>query len=199
MRLFSYVVARDYGFAPNPFNSCCTLACCKPDIRRVAQIGDWIVGTGSHTNNRGDRIVFAMRVSDAMTFDQYWSDARFRAKRPFLRGSKKQAFGDNIYHRDGHGNWLQVNSHHSLEDGSPNPSNIEHDTQTDRVLIGIDYIYWGGDGPQIPAGLCDRLCKRGPSHKSNFSDEFIAEVIGWLRSTSETGYSGRPFDWRRSA
>lgn len=37
-------VARDYGFAPNPFFGVCTLATCKPRIRSVAQIGDWVVG-----------------------------------------------------------------------------------------------------------------------------------------------------------
>ena len=33
--LFSYVVATDSGFAPNPFFGLCTLACCKPAIRRA--------------------------------------------------------------------------------------------------------------------------------------------------------------------
>lgn len=28
MRCFSYIVARDYGFAPNPFHGFCTLANC---------------------------------------------------------------------------------------------------------------------------------------------------------------------------
>jgi hypothetical protein len=40
-------VARDYGFAPNPFFGVCTLATCKPKIRKAAAIGDWVVGTGS--------------------------------------------------------------------------------------------------------------------------------------------------------
>jgi len=39
--LHSYVVARDYGFAPNPFFGFCTLATCKPRLRSVAQVGDW--------------------------------------------------------------------------------------------------------------------------------------------------------------
>ena len=47
MTIYSYVVARDYGFAPNPFYGCCTLATCKPIIRRMAQVGDWVIGTGS--------------------------------------------------------------------------------------------------------------------------------------------------------
>jgi hypothetical protein len=45
--LYSYVVRSDSGFAPNPFGEYCTLACCKPQIRKRARVGDWIVGCGS--------------------------------------------------------------------------------------------------------------------------------------------------------
>lgn len=199
MRLFSYVVARDFGFAPNPFYGSCTLACCKPDIRRVAAIGDWIIGTGSHRNGRGERIVFGMQVSEALTFTEYWKDTRFKSKRPFLRGSKKQAFGDNIYHKRSDGTWAQESSHHSLANNAPNPTNIAHDTQTNRVLVGEDYVYWGGEGPLIPIAIRKRLCKRGPGHKSNFSVNFVEEVVDWIRSTGAHGYAGTPFDWRNSA
>ena len=111
MKLYSYVVARDYGFAPNPFYGFCTVCTCKPVIRRVASVGDWIVGTGSKTRNRQNQIVFAMRVTEALAIDEYWSDPRFANKRPTLYGSKRQAFGDNIYHRDASGRWIQENSH----------------------------------------------------------------------------------------
>ena len=74
MKLHSYVVARDYGFAPNPFFGICTLATCKPGIRGVAQIGDWVVGTGSKKHRREKHIVYAMRVTMAMTFNEYWTD-----------------------------------------------------------------------------------------------------------------------------
>ena len=36
---------RDYGFAPNPYFGYCTLATCKPVIRRCAGVGDWIAWT----------------------------------------------------------------------------------------------------------------------------------------------------------
>jgi hypothetical protein len=35
-RLFSYTVRVDDGAAPNPFRGLCTLAICKPAIRRGA-------------------------------------------------------------------------------------------------------------------------------------------------------------------
>src|SRR5262249_20801316 len=119
MRLFSYVVARDFGFAPNPFYRLCTLATCKPRIRATAVVGDWIVGTGSKKYDLVGRLVFAMKVDEIVTFDDYWLSPRFIEKRPLLNGSLKQRYGDNIYHRDKKTKkWLQENSHHSLKNGS---------------------------------------------------------------------------------
>ncbi|WP_339744875.1 hypothetical protein [uncultured Rubinisphaera sp.] len=108
MKLYSYVVARDYGFAPNPFHGICTLATCKPIIRAKARPDSWIVGTGSKEISLEGHIVFAMRVTEILTFDEYWSDVRFKCKSPNLRGSLKQAYGDNIYHRDSKSkDWIQ--------------------------------------------------------------------------------------------
>ena len=52
MKLYSYIVARDFGFAPNPFYGFCTLATCKPKIREHASVGDWVVGTGARSSGR---------------------------------------------------------------------------------------------------------------------------------------------------
>src|SRR5579863_9322212 len=92
VKLHSYVVARDFGFAPNPFFGVCTLATCKPKIRSAAQIGDWVTGTGSKPSKREKNVVYAMRVTGTMTFEEYWSDPHFQRKKVNMRGSKKQAF-----------------------------------------------------------------------------------------------------------
>jgi hypothetical protein len=198
VRLYSYVVARDFGFAPNPFVGVCTLATCKPVIRHAASVGDWIVGTGSKARGHEGRLVFAMRLTETLSYEEYWSDPRFSQKRPNLRGSKKQAFGDNIYHRDPEtGDWLQENSHHSLRDGRPNPANVSHDTQRDRVLISTDYTYWGGGGPPIPSRFAELYVGRG--HRINFRAGFEDEFVTWFRSLGEVGYQGQPLDWPRSA
>ncbi len=196
MTLRSYVVARDYGFAPNPFFGVCTLAACKPVIRKTAALGDWIVGTGSISYALDGRIVYAMKVGEILTFDEYWADPRFLVKRPNLRGSLKQAFGDNIYHRDRQtGKWHQEDSHHSLADGRPNEANIKHDTQTDRVLVGSEFIYWGASGPLIPDtfrgnGGIDVCAGRG--HKCHFPHQFVQAFIDWIHSLGISGYVGRP-------
>jgi hypothetical protein len=139
--VFSYVVARDFGFAPNPFFGVCTLATCKPEIRRTCRLGDWVLGIGSASYDLAHHLVYAMEAGEAVSFDQYWAGPRFRQKRPELHGSLRRAFGDNIYHHDkGRKAWVQLNSHHSLPDGSANANNIEHDTQTNRVLISSWFV-----------------------------------------------------------
>jgi hypothetical protein len=197
MALYSYVVARDYGFAPNPFWGYCTLATCKPDVRRSAQVGDWVVGTGSAVRGRKGYIVYAMKVAEAMTFDAYWRDPRFEQKKPNLRGSNKRAFGDNIYHAVD-GRWLQLDSHHSFADGRPNPRNIKNDTQADRVLVATDFTYWGGSGPRLPENLRDfeghDLCI-GRGYKKYFPAAMEKAFVEWRDSQHVGGCVGRPLDW----
>ena len=199
MRLYSYVVARDFAFAPNPFYGYCTLATCKPDIRKTAQVGDWIIGTASKRRGRGGSLVYAMQVTETMSFEEYWVDPRFELKRPNLRGSVKQAFGDNIYHRTAEGGWAQENSHHSLRDGSSNPENVDHDTRVDRVLISDRFTYWGGDGPEVPAAFRDfdgvDVCLGRQGYMCNFPEELMSEVVAWLEELGVRGYAGRPEDW----
>ena len=199
-KIYSYVVARDYGFAPNPFFGVCTLATCKPLIRRHAQIGDWVIGTGSKRYGLEGRLAFAMSVAEAISFDAYWKDPRFREKRPNLRGSLKQSFGDSIYHRDrASGHWLQQDSHHSRPDGRANQANVRHDTQTDRVLIATTFSYWGGSGPRIPsrfrrtgADLC-----AGRGHKCDFPKRFAEAAIAWLEEVGGFAYVGEPREFAK--
>ena len=62
--------------------------------------------------------------------------------------------GDNIYHRpEAEAIWQQLDSHHSLADGSPNPLNVENDTKADRVLVSRHFYYFGSKAPLAPAGM----------------------------------------------
>jgi hypothetical protein len=81
-RVYIYVVAGDFGFAPNPFHGFCTLATCKPRIRATAKLGDWIVGMGGADLNAVGRCIYAMRVSKALNFNEYWKMPEYRCKRP---------------------------------------------------------------------------------------------------------------------
>jgi hypothetical protein len=200
--IHSYVVRYDSGFAPNPFYGICTLATCKPDIRRTAAPGDWIVGSGSDDRSirRGGQLVYAMRVTDAMTFAEYDADERFQRKKPFRQGSRKQSCGDNIYFlEDGHDGWLQRDSFHSLPNGRPNQQHVARDTGVDRVLVSDDFVYFGGEGPLIPKALVDsrgRALAKSGRGRSKFNDPgLLKDFTNWIRELGVSGYQGRPHEW----
>lgn len=199
MALYSYVIDHDFGFAPNPFFGVCTLATCKPQIRERAAIGDYIMGTGCAKRGGQGRFVYMMCVDEISDYDSYWADPRFGRKRPTMNRGVAHAFGDNIYHRDKDGAWQQANSLHTFPDGSPNPLNSEHDTHSLKVLIGRNFIYFGGDGPMIPDALRnwddDDVCgKRG--YRRHFANGLAEAAITWAMGLGR-GLQGRPADWAR--
>ena len=65
-KAYSYIVAREYIFAPNPFFGVLTLATCKPGIRYSAEIGDFIIG-----NANGDAKVTASSVDGSGVAGSY--------------------------------------------------------------------------------------------------------------------------------
>lgn len=79
MRLCSYVVVYDSGFAPNPFWGLCTLAACTPNHQGLRlKAGEWLIGNSSA--RAGHRLIYAMRVSEVLDFDKYYRDPRFEQK-----------------------------------------------------------------------------------------------------------------------
>ena len=201
--LFSYVVRYDSGFAPNPFFGHCTLATCKPGIRRYASVGDWVVGTGSGGVGvrRAGCLVYAMRVTEKLETAQYWDDPRFQCKKPELHHNWVAASGDNIYEPTGPSKWRQLNSYHSKPDGTPNDQHKHRDTGVERVLVSEDYVYYGGEGPKLPpkflSGGCMELCHAGQNYRRVWEEDVIAGFEEWLRSQGHRGYEGKPWDWVR--
>ena len=195
-KMYAYTISRDYGFAPNPFHGVCTLCTCKPKIRKAAEVGDWVIGVGSKPMTLNEHLIYAMRVTETMSFDLYWSDPRFACKIPNLRGSLKQAYGDNIYHTDPNtGQWIQEDSHHSYEGGRVNRDNLNRDTKPPRVLISDDFIYFGENAPKIPSHLAGQFSRSIRNYKVNFSAELVRQFIHWIRSYNTHGCCGRPVHW----
>ncbi len=202
MRLHCYVIARDLGFAPNPFYGVCTLATCKPDIRARARVGDWVLGWGSANYSLTGRLVFAMCVERAVSFEEYWANPEFRMKRPIMNGSLKQLYGDNIYHRKSEQTpWLQEDSHHSLPTGALNPLNVVTDTRVNRALLSRDFAYWGGEAIEVPEGARLRgdqdLAWRGQGYRYRWEPELVAEFVAWFRGLDDHGYCGDPAEFAK--
>ncbi len=190
MKLFSYIVTHDTGFSPNPFWGCCTLADCKPMIRRTAQVGDWIVGLSPKaTGNRG---VFAMEVDEILDYARYFHDQRFANKVPdYTKGEVIYKTGDNIYRPQPNGRFQQLRSMHS--DGeNENPDTKAHDLGGVNVLIGETFHYFGGSGPYLPEWLNE--LKVGRAHKNRFSQETISKFLKFISSYSQ-GVIGPPTNW----
>lgn len=178
-----YVVARDFGFAPNPFHGVCTLATCKPKIRGPAKPGDWVVGMGGQQLDATGRCVYFMKVTDKMTFNEYWNAPQFKGKRPVRNGSRKVMLGDNIYHRDDDNDpWTQEDSHHSKPDGSPEWWNVETDTGADSVLISTRFVYFGSSAPEIPKGILTEIGYENRRSHRTFYDWQCGALIAWMGS-----------------
>src|SRR3990172_12947796 len=141
MKLSAYIVRHDSGFSPNPFGGVCTLACCKPAIRRSAVPGDIIVGTGSARYALSGYLIYAMRVGTVLAIDQYWE--RYPSKRP-SQESPVTKLGDNIWHRDAFGNWRGVPG--ALHD----ERNRDRDLRGCNVLISSEFFYFGRNAIEIP-------------------------------------------------
>lgn len=81
--MYSYVVDHDNGVAPNPSRGLCTLAKCKfsksgkRNVVEMAEVGDWIIGTGGSAGlARGEsagrgKLIYAMRVEEKVPLAAY--------------------------------------------------------------------------------------------------------------------------------
>jgi hypothetical protein len=145
VRIYSYIVTGDSGFSPNPFHGMCTLACCKPRIRKSAQVGDVIVGL----TRRGERVIYAMKVARVVGFADYWQDGQYARKRPAMDSPRAvDRRGDNIYEPTGTGDFRQLRSRHSNRDGSENPKAKCRDLGGLKVLVAVRFAYFGEGGPR---------------------------------------------------
>lgn len=201
MNFYSYLVEHDFGLAPNPFGGFCTLTVCKPLIRKSKklQIGDWIIGTGSKAlsktfgHNLEHHVIYAMQVSEIIAIENYWNDNRFKCKRPILNGSLPLMYGDNFYHKDNNGFWIQEDSAHSNNDGTPNKKHLETDISGKNAVVANHFFYFGQAAPCLPNNLHD-ICHRGIGQKL-LSSELGAKFVSWLTFHFQPKIHGRPVNW----
>lgn len=185
MKLYRYVMTYDTGLAPNPYHGYCTLALCKPQIRRTAQVGDWIMGLGSKRRGYECRLVFAMRVAEALTLEEYWQDRRFEDKKPRESERYEDTCGDNVYqpHESASG-WIQLPCFHCDDD-------VATDTRTNRVLIADIFVYFGSSAIELPVEFMAQgekyFCGFRNHQVHNLPTRLQHDVIEWLESLRQQG------------
>ena len=195
MLVHTYCVEHDLGFAPNPFHGVCSLGCCAPQLRKYASIGDVVAGRGSARVGRRNNLVYWMRIDEILTFEGYDSDPRFSAKIPDMNASTMLRYGDNMYFRDPITNeFVQRDSFHSNENGVQSPTDIETDTgTTTNVLLGRQFSYYGGSGPEIPEQF--RLMFPQRNRACHHPDKLKDGLLAWLNIDDPKGIVGLPTDW----
>ena len=177
--LYTYIVANDCGFAPNPESGYCSLACCKPVIRRCASEGCWIIGFCPSREGPG-KVTYVMRVNATMSFKDYSRNRRFEDRI------------DNIYRPSSEGRYefvpnRDLNYHNT-------PSENHHDTQTDRVLIGSIFWYFGEKAVELPNDILDAIGKQGRWTRKITEAKSIRTLVCWLTDHYRIGVHGKPHD-----
>ncbi len=176
-KLFSYCLPFDDGAAPNPFWGQCTLAICKPAIRRKARIGDWVVGTGSVDSPIGDisgKVVYAMRVTGKMTmrgYDQFTSSELPNKIPQMDHTDPRRWYGDSIYDFSTFPPPLRPSVH-----GEGNRSTDLHGS---FALLSDHFFYFGDQPIALPEALLG-IVKQGQSHRSDENDKYFDDFVRWI-------------------
>lgn len=175
--LYTYCITVDDGAAPNPFWGVCTLAICKPVVRRVAQIGDWVVGTGSVNSPIGDiggKVVYAMKVTDKMTMEAYdeYTRKHLEQKIPSRTSNNRRIWlGDSIYDFGQHPPKIRKSVH--------NERNRDTDLGGKFVLLSTEFFYFGNKPIELPENL-KPIARQGQGHNSQSNSPFVESFIKWL-------------------
>lgn len=191
--LYTYIVAFDAGNAPNPYHEVCTLAICKPGIRRSAQPGDVVVGLDSSTRAKG-RIVYCMEVDESIPWSEYI--------RRCQSGDLPLAKIPKGWHDQGDCIWTNSHTlHEPLQSHSRhNQESFAADVVNGRnVLTGRKFWYFGKGNQHpiyLPGELADLIAGRGHRCQSNqrlrdnFADFFNGELS--RRHLTQPGRYGDP-------
>jgi len=189
--LYSYCIPYDDGAAPNPFWGICTLVICKPVIRRAAEVGDWVAGTGSKNSPVGDtsgHLVYAMRVEKKLTMKQYDEHCRtvLLDKIPDWRSSDPQRrVGDSIYDFSTFGPVLRPSVH--------SPGNYATDLGGRLALLSSEYYYFGKGAVRLPEHLLP-IVRQEQGHRSSSNAPIFDAFIAWIR-LQRKGVNGTPQMW----
>ncbi|MBN3876444.1 MULTISPECIES: hypothetical protein [unclassified Nostoc] len=184
MRLFSYCLRYDDGAAPNPFWELCTLAICKPVIRRAANIGDWVVGLGSTQSPIGnitDCVVYAMQVTDKMTLRKYDEFCRVHSPHKIPKWNSEifeYRVGDCIYdYSQGEQSVLRPSVH--------DISNQETDLGGINVLMSRHFYYFGDKPVHLPEPLTS-IVHKNQGHKSTANQPHVIPFVTWIDNLGYT-------------
>ena len=185
-KVFSYVVVTDIGVAPNVDGGVCTVCLCKPEIRRNAVVGDWIVGLWPMPARF--RLTYVMRVARKLVMRHYHECGEFDQKKP-----DRSQTPDNIYEPD------PLFGLRRREDAPawlhPKPEQARKDLGGLNALVADRFWYFGGTVCELPERFWkldfpDPAARRYVK-KTYLEDAELADLIKWLDGHGQ-GVIGTP-------
>lgn len=177
-KLFSYSIQHDTGYAPNPFHGICTLNPCKPQIRREAIEGDWVVGC------KKNRVVYIMKVTAKISMKNYWSLCKNKYPKKIPSQDKFcidpiLLCGDSQYDFSGKIPKQLLGCHGKNE--------FETDLGGKYTLISTNFIYFGNKSVILPQHLLGIAQDANGkwitrARKSIANEPFIKDFNEWFQS-----------------
>jgi hypothetical protein len=191
MKLSAYIVTEDTGFAPNPFGRYCTLACCKPTIRRCAKKNDIVIGIASVDLPKPGHLIYAMRVKCVLPYEEYWIDPRFANRKPTPKTAISRR-GDNI--------WYKVGRKWRVVPGAFHDASLRRgDISGKNALIATEFFYFGRAAIRVPKGFQSILATT-QGHKNTTDSTIINDFWNWVRSSAfKPGRIAEPCDFADDA
>jgi len=214
VRLFSYKIENDTGFAPNPFQNVLTLATCKPGIRKSKKIGDWIAGFSSkaliHNYNKsklhpkrtfkGEELIYLMKIDKISTYKEYWESNKYNSKKIF-KDTLIQKHGDNIYKpiinfNFNFDNIDRCSCYEQIDNCYHKEKNKSRDLSGKYVLISNTFYYFGINS----LILDDSIAPKIPITQSYYGvrthdNKQVIKFISYIQNNYEIGIHGYPTIW----
>ncbi len=156
---------------------------CKPDIRRAANVGDWVIGTGSKNSrlkdgevyDLSDSVVYAMRVTKKLTLADYNKFCLQRLPRKIPKWFNRDfrlRTGDCIYdYSEGIVPTLRKSVH--------NLDNMEKDLRGQFALLSKHFYYFGDEPRPLPQEL-KHIIRRGQKHLVFGDSRIVNAFEKWI-------------------
>lgn len=140
MKIYIYIVPVDDGAAPNPYGGVCTLAICKPNLRKIGKQGDWIIGLNSEF-----RLIYTMKITTVITMKEY--DSYTKENLPIKIPNKtskniEEQMGDSVYDFSNDEIKLRASVHSRCTK--------EMDLAGKNVLLSSYFYYFGNKAKELP-------------------------------------------------
>jgi hypothetical protein len=184
-KLYSYVIPVDDGAAPNPYGGVCTLTICKPAIRRSAEPGNWVLGTGSKNvilrdgikRDFSGHLVYAMLITAKLSLEDYdaYCKRKLKIKIPkWTSTTYSRVVGDCLYDFNGPV-IIQRDGIHDTE------VQFERNLNGKNALLSTHFYYFGSTPVKIPRHL-QHIVHTTQNCKLVLDEKTISAFEKWINS-----------------